>query len=339
MACRTRVVSRKATSVRRMLHGTHLPVGAGVVSPTQRLAPRRWVPGLDESPDRAKVVRRSKVLAYETMRDNARRMWDKPPFLLGGAQAQHGAVGSEVLIRDIPGLSGIRPGNPILAGATSFARGSDQKERVACESCVQGTVCRNRFRSPSSPDGRVGLGVSRIRLALSHLVSHPKTFGRAHGPAAPAHRGPHVVGRATARPDTRSGRRAYPLPMGRALPRPLSDADRGVTAEHRESWLACRDLPACDVQRVAVIANRTSRASATSLTHALLAGWRMRAAAAAKRASSGREYRAVSRMLTNSPATPHPGRPSLGSQPSTQRPTLGCRAVLAPTGIRQASWP
>ena len=135
-------------------------------------------------PPRAKVVRRSKVLAYETMRDIARRMWDKPPFLLGGAQAQHGAVGSEVLIRDIPGLSGIRPGNPILAGATSFARGSDQKERVACESCVQGTVCRNRFRSPSSPDGRVGLGVSRIRLALSHLVSHPKTFGRAHGPAA-----------------------------------------------------------------------------------------------------------------------------------------------------------
>ena len=64
------------------------------------------------------------------------------------------------------------------------------------------------------------------------------------------------------------------------------------------------DLPACDVQRVAVIANRTSRASATSLTHALVAGWRMRAAAAAKRASSGREYRAVSRMLTNSPATP-----------------------------------
>ena len=94
-------------------------------------------------------------------------MWDKPPFLLRGAQAQHGAVGSEVLIRDIPGLSGIRPGNPILAGATSFARGSDQKERVACESCVQGTVCRNRFRSPSSPDGRVGLGVSRIRPALS----------------------------------------------------------------------------------------------------------------------------------------------------------------------------
>ena len=126
--------------------------------------------------DRAKVVRRSKVLAYETMRDIARRMWDKPPFLLGGAQAQHGAVGSEVLIRDIPGLSGIRPGNPILAGATSFARGSDQKERVACESCVQATVCRNRFRSPSSPDGRVGLGVSRIRPALSHLVSHPKTF-------------------------------------------------------------------------------------------------------------------------------------------------------------------
>ena len=57
----------------------------------------------ERAASRAKVVRRSKVLAYETMRDIARRMWDKPPFLLGGAQAQHGAVGSEVLI---PGYSG-----------------------------------------------------------------------------------------------------------------------------------------------------------------------------------------------------------------------------------------
>ena len=62
----------------------------------------RDIPGLHLA-DRAKVVRRSKVLAYETMRDIARRMWDKPPFLLGGAQAQHGAVGSEVLN---PGYSG-----------------------------------------------------------------------------------------------------------------------------------------------------------------------------------------------------------------------------------------
>ena len=35
-----------------------------------------------------------------------------------------------------------------------------------------------------APDGRVGLGVSRIRPALSHLVSHPKTFGRAQEPRA-----------------------------------------------------------------------------------------------------------------------------------------------------------
>ena len=120
------------------------------------------------------------------------------PTLLLDAQAQHGAVGSEVLIRDIPGLSGIRPGNPILAGATSFARGSDQKERVACESCVQGTVCRNRFRSPSSPDGRVGLGVSRIRPALSHLdVETRRTGGhRRTGPCRPAQQAtPPVPGR------------------------------------------------------------------------------------------------------------------------------------------------
>ena len=106
-------------------------------------------------------------------------MGQTPVFIGGRASSTRRRRIRRVLIRDIPGLSGIRPGNPILAGATSFARGSDQKERVACESCVQGTVCRNRFRSPSSPDGRVGLGVSRIRPALSHLVSHPKTFGRA----------------------------------------------------------------------------------------------------------------------------------------------------------------
>ena len=29
--------------------------------------------------------RPAKVLVYETMRDIARRMWDKPPFLLGRA--------------------------------------------------------------------------------------------------------------------------------------------------------------------------------------------------------------------------------------------------------------
>ena len=70
------------------------------------------------------------------------------------------------MIRDIPGLSGIRPGNPILASATSFARGSDQKERVACESCVQGTVCRNRFRSPIKPGWSCWTG----------CVPHPSRF-------------------------------------------------------------------------------------------------------------------------------------------------------------------
>ena len=40
--------------------------------------------------------------------------------------------------------------------------------------------------------------------------------------------GPCVVGRADTRPDTKGCRTARPLPLGRALPRTLSDADRGV---------------------------------------------------------------------------------------------------------------
>ena len=99
----------------------------------------------------------------ETLRDGC---GTNPRFYWGGAQVQHGAVGSEVLIRDIPGLSGIRPGNPTLAGATSFARGSDQKERVACESCVQGTVCRNRFPLAIKPGWSCWTG----------CVPHPSRF-------------------------------------------------------------------------------------------------------------------------------------------------------------------
>ena len=56
-----------------------------------------------------------------------------------------------------------------------------------------------------------------------------------------------VVGRADARPDTKGCRTARPLPMGRALPWSLSDADRGVTpprrpltSEQRRRWRAGR---------------------------------------------------------------------------------------------------
>ena len=52
--------------------------------------------------------------------------------------------------------------------------------------------------------------------------------------------GPCVVGRADARPDTKGCRPARPLPMGRALPWSLSDADRGVTSDQRRRWRAGR---------------------------------------------------------------------------------------------------
>lgn len=49
-----------------------------------------------------------------------------------------------------------------------------------------------------------------------------------------------VFGRTNASPDTEGCRHAQPLPMGNALPRTLSDADRGVTSEQRRRWLAGR---------------------------------------------------------------------------------------------------
>ena len=52
--------------------------------------------------------------------------------------------------------------------------------------------------------------------------------------------GPCVVGRADARPDTKGCRTARPLPLGRALPWSLSDADRGVTSDQRRRWRAGR---------------------------------------------------------------------------------------------------
>ena len=52
--------------------------------------------------------------------------------------------------------------------------------------------------------------------------------------------GPCVVGRADARPDTKGCRTARPLPMGRAWPWSLSDADRGVTSDQRRRWRAGR---------------------------------------------------------------------------------------------------
>ena len=55
--------------------------------------------------------------------------------------------------------------------------------------------------------------------------------------------GPCVVGRADARPDTKGCRTARPLPMGRALPWSLSDADRGVTSDQRRRWRAGRRAP------------------------------------------------------------------------------------------------
>ena len=42
------------------------------------------------------------------------------------------------------------------------------------------------------------------------------------------------------RPDTKGCRTARPLPMGRALPWSLSDADRGVTSDQRRRWRAGR---------------------------------------------------------------------------------------------------
>ena len=55
-------------------------------------------------------------------------------------------------------------------------------EEVGCQSCHMPAVgTRRRVEADEKNDP--GWGSSRIRLALSHLVSHPKTFGRAGWPA------------------------------------------------------------------------------------------------------------------------------------------------------------
>jgi len=65
-----------------------------------------------------------------------------------------------------------------------------------------------------------------------------------------------VVGRTDASPATEGCRNAQPLPMGRALPRTLSDADRRLKSEGEDAgwWL---DSPLLDVPRVTAIAKPT----------------------------------------------------------------------------------
>ena len=55
-----------------------------------------------------------------------------------------------------------------------------------------------------------------------------------------AHRAHASLDGRTPRPDTKGCRTARPLPMGRALPWSLSDADRGVTSDQRRRWRAGR---------------------------------------------------------------------------------------------------
>ena len=85
--------------------------------------------------------------------------------------------------------------------------------------------------------------------------------------------GPCVVGRADARPDTKGCRTARPLPLGRALPRTLSDADRGVNLNSEDGGER-GDAPAGRVCRVPAIAQQGST-SATHLTHAIARTSRM----------------------------------------------------------------
>ncbi len=72
-----------------------------------------------------------------------------------------------------------------------------------------------------------------------------------------------VVGRRDASPETEGCRNAQPLPMGRALPRTLSDADRRLKSESEDAgwWVAS---PVFDVPRVTAIAKPTRCFSSTS---------------------------------------------------------------------------
>ena len=66
-----------------------------------------------------------------------------------------------------------------------------------------------------------------------------------------------VIAGTDASPETEGCRNAQPLPLGRALPRALSDADRRLKSEAEDAgwWL---DSPVFDVPRVTAIAKPTS---------------------------------------------------------------------------------
>ena len=123
--------------------------------------------------------------------------------------------------------------------------------------------------------------------------------------------GPCVVGRADARPDTKGCRTARPLPMGRALPRSLSDADRGVTSEQRRRWRAGRR---------AVVRRLSRHRRAVRQLHALLMPSRQ---LRGDSRLTGPEDRTMSRIPTNSPPT----------RPSTGRSRMA-RVWLTPTWHR-----
>ena len=116
-----------------------------------------------------------------------------------------------------------------MARQPAGAAGDRGEECAVCAAVA--SVCRTvdrhaATRMRGSAAVLVGVGLGRQTGGLPGLLQCAS--------------GPCVVGRADARPDTKGCRTARPLPMGRALPWSLSDADRGVTSDQRRRWRAGR---------------------------------------------------------------------------------------------------
>ena len=138
--------------------------------------------------------------------------------------------GRRALASDAPQLRP-RPAVSVspMARQPAGAAGDRGEECAVCAAVA--SVCRTvdrhaATRMRGSAAVLVGVGLGRQTGGLPGLLQCAS--------------GPCVVGRADARPDTKGCRPARPLPMGRALPWSLSDADRGVTSDQRRRWRAGR---------------------------------------------------------------------------------------------------
>ncbi len=140
----------------------------------------------------------------------------------------------------------------LMAGQPAGAVCDRDQECSLCSDVA--SVCRTVDRHPATR--MLGLDTVLVRARPgTETVRIPGLLQCSSGAC--------VVGRTDASPETEGCRNAQPLPLGRALPRTLSDADRRLKSGGEDAgwWVAS---PVFDVPRWRPSRNRRGRFSSTS---------------------------------------------------------------------------